>query len=112
MFFVLTNAIFDASIVAWDAKRAFDSVRPATAICFLFHGQQIQSWGGPGKGTVTMDGKDWLPYQPTTFPTPPFPEFISGHSTVSAAAARVLELFTSCHRCGDSVTIAPASAGV
>ena len=26
LFFALTNAIFDAGIVAWDAKRAFDSV--------------------------------------------------------------------------------------
>ena len=32
MFFAVTNATLDASIVAWDAKRAFDSVRPATAI--------------------------------------------------------------------------------
>jgi hypothetical protein len=112
MFFALTNATFDASIVAWDAKRAFDSVRPATAICYLFHGQQIQSWGGPGKGTVTMDGKDWLPYQPTTFPTPPFPEFISGHSTFSAAGARVLELFTGSDRFGDSVTFTPGSSAV
>jgi hypothetical protein len=112
MFFALTNATFDASIVAWDAKRAFDSVRPASALCYLLHGQQIRSWGGPGKGTVTMDGKDWLPYQPTTFPTPPFPEFISGHSSFSAAAARVLELFTGSDRFGDSVTFAPGSSAV
>jgi hypothetical protein len=110
MYFALTNATFDASIAAWDAKREFDSVRPATAICFLFHGQQIRSWGGPGKGTITMDGKDWIPYQPATFPTPPFPEFISGHSTFSAAGARVLELFTGCEKFGDSVTFAPGSS--
>jgi hypothetical protein len=59
-----------------------------------------------------MDGKDWLPYQPTTFPTPPFPEFISGHSSFSAAAARVLELFTGSDRFGDCVTFAPASSAV
>lgn len=35
MFFALTNAIFDASIVSWDAKRHFDYVRPVTAIHFL-----------------------------------------------------------------------------
>jgi len=28
MFFAMTNAIFDAGIAAWDAKRSFDSVRP------------------------------------------------------------------------------------
>src|SRR5205814_2330817 len=47
MFFALTNAISDAGIAAWDAKRAFDSVRPVTAISFLFQGQQIRCWGGP-----------------------------------------------------------------
>lgn len=112
MFFAMTNATFDASIVAWDAKRAFDSVRPATAICYLFHGQQIWSWGGPGKGTITMDGADWIPYQPASFPRPPFPEFISGHSTFSAAAASVLELFTGSKEFGDSVTFAPGSSAI
>jgi PAP2 superfamily len=110
MFFVLTNAIFDASIACWDAKRMLDSVRPVTAIPYLFHGQKIRAWGGPGKGTVTMDGSQWLPYQPTTFPTPPFPEYTSGHSTFSAAGAEILKLFTGSDRFGDSVTFATGSS--
>jgi hypothetical protein len=69
MFFVLSNAVFDAGIAAWDAKRTFDSVRPVTAISFLFHSRKIRAWGGPGKGTVEMDGSQWIPYQPLTFPT-------------------------------------------
>lgn len=88
LFFALTNAIFDAGIVAWDAKRAFDSVRPATAVPYVLQGQQIRVWGGPGKGTISMDGRFWVPYQLNTFPTPPFPEYISGHSTFSAAGRR------------------------
>ena len=104
MFFAMTNAIFDGGIVAWDAKRAFNSVRPVTAIPFLFQGQQIQAWGGPGKGTVGMDGSNWIPYQPSTFPTPPFPECSSGHSTFSAAGAEILKLFTGSDRFGNSVT--------
>lgn len=111
MFFVLTNAIFDAGIASWDSKRAFDSVRPETSICFLFHGQQIRSWGGPGKGTVTMDGSQWIPYQPSTFPTPPFPEYISGHSTFSAAGATILALWTGREYFGESVTFARGSSG-
>src|SRR5205823_7503513 len=106
----LTNALFDASIACWDGKRAFDSVRPATAIPFLFHGQQIRSWGGPGLGTVTMDGSRWIPYQPGTFPTPPFPEYISGHSTFSAAGATILALWTGSERFGGSVTFLPGSS--
>jgi hypothetical protein len=97
MFFALTNAMLDASIAAWDAKRTYDSVR---------------AWGGPGKGTVEMDGSQWLPYQPATFPTPPFPEYVSGHSTYSAAAARILELWTSSDKFGDSVTLAAGSSQI
>ena len=112
VFFAMTNAIFDAGIVAWDAKRAFDSVRPVTAISFLFKGQQIQAWGGPFKGTITMDGGDWIPYQPSTFPTPPFPECSSGHSTFSAAGAEILKLFTGSDIFGGSVTLPAGSSKI
>jgi PAP2 superfamily len=110
MFFALSNAIFDASITAWDAKVAFNSVRPVTAIPFLFAGQQIRCWGGPGRGTVTTDGRNWIPYQASTFPTPPFPEFISGHSTFSAAGAEILLLFTRSDKFGASVSFAPGTS--
>ena len=110
MFFALTNAIFDAGIASWDAKRVFDSVRPATAIPYLFHGQQIQCWGGPGQGKVAADGADWIPYQKATFPTPPFPEYISGHGTFSAAGATILALWTGSEQFGDSVTFAPGTS--
>jgi hypothetical protein len=105
MFFALTNAMFDAGIAAWDAKRAYDSVRPVTAISLLFRGKKIRAWGGPGRGTVEMDGSQWIPYQPTTFPTPPFPDFVSGHSTYSAAAARILALWTGSDRFELTVTL-------
>jgi len=110
MFFALTNACFDAGIAAWDGKRAFDSVRPVTAVPYLFQGQTIQAWGGPGKGTISMDGSQWIPYQPSTFPTPPFPEYISGHSTFSAAAAAVLRSWTGSDSFGASVTFGPGSS--
>lgn len=112
MFFALTNAMFDASIAAWDAKRAYDSVRPVTAIPLLFRGKTIRSWGGPGKGTVEMDGSQWIPYQPATFPTPPFPDYVSGHSTYSAAAARILALWKGSDRFGDSVTLPGGSSKI
>jgi hypothetical protein len=110
MFFALSNAMFDAGIAAWDAKRAYDSVRPVTAIPFLFRGKEIRAWGGPGKGTVEIDGSQWIPYQEATFPTPPFPEFVSGHGTYSATAAEILKRWTGSDRFGDSVTLAPGSS--
>ena len=112
MFFVLSNAILDAGIAAWDTKRAYDSVRPVTAIPFVFRSKTIRSWGGPGKGTVEMDGSLWIPYQAAMFPTPPFPDYVSGHSTYSAAAARILELWTGSDRFRNSVTLPARSSKI
>jgi hypothetical protein len=112
MFFVLSNAVFDAGIAAWDGKRAYDSVRPVTAISFLFRGKTICAWGGPGKGTVAMDGAQWIPYQAATFPTSPFPDYVSGHSTYSAAGAEILKLCTGNDHFGDSITLPAGSSKI
>lgn len=105
MFFILSNALLDASIAAWDTKMAFNSVRPVTAIHFLFSGKPIRAWGGRFKGTQTIDGSQWQPYQPfTNASTPPFPEFVSGHSTFSAAGAEILRRFTGSDTFGASYT--------
>lgn len=111
MYFALTNALLDASIAAWDAKRAYDSIRPISAIRLLFRGQQVRAWGGPGRGTQTILGENWIPYQAATFVTPPFPAYTSGHSTFSAAAATVLASFTRSAYFGASVTV-PAGTSV
>ena len=111
-FFVLTNAILDAGICAWDNKCAFASVRPITAIRFLFQGRQVRAWGGPGQGAQTIRGEDWFPYQTRSFPTPPFPEYSSGHSNFSAAGAEILRLFTGSDRFEASVAFAAGSSAV
>jgi hypothetical protein len=112
LFFALTNAIHDAAICCWDNKRAYDSVRPITAIRFLFQGQDVRAWGGPGRGTQTIRGEQWLPYQPYWFPTPPFAEYSSGHSTFSATGAEILRLFTGSGDFGASVTIPAGSSRI
>lgn len=38
--------------------------------------------------------RNWWPYQRPSFVTPPFPGFVSGHSTYSRAAAEVMTLLT------------------
>jgi Domain of unknown function (DUF6851)/VCPO second helical-bundle domain len=112
LFLALTNAIFDAGICCWDNKRAFDSERPITAIRHLFNGRSIRAWAGPLQGTQTIDGGAWRPYQPSTFPTPPFAEFSSGHSTFSAAGAEILRLFTGKDRFGATVVVPAGSSKV
>lgn len=100
LYFALANAIFDASIATWDAKRAFDYVRPVTAIRHLFRGKLISGWAGAGKGTQEIPGETWKPFQVSSFPTPPFSEFTSGHSGFSMAAATVLKSFTNSDKFG------------
>jgi hypothetical protein len=105
LFFALGGALHDAAVVAWDAKRAFDSVRPVSAVRWLFAGDKVCAWGGPGQGTTLIKGQEWQPY----LPTPPFAEYVSGHSTFSAAAAEVLARYTGSDAFGASVT-APAGS--
>ncbi len=105
MFFLVANAVFDASIAAWTAKIRYDYVRPITAIRYLKQGKKIRAWAGPGKGTQVIDGNTWIPYQVPTFRTPPFAEYVSGHSTFSAAAAAVLRHFTGSDAYGDCQTV-------
>jgi len=112
MFFVLSNAIMDADIAAWDAKRFYDSVRPVTAIPLLCRGKTIKTWGGPAKGTLQIDGGQWLPYQSATLPTPSSPEYVSETSAESAAAARVFALFIGSDRFGYSMTAEKGSSRI
>jgi hypothetical protein len=108
LFFALGGALHDAGVAAWDAKRAFDSVRPVSTIRFLFAGDKVCAWGGPGQGTTLVKGQEWQPY----LPTPPFAEYVSGHSTYSAAAAEVLARSTGSDRFGASVTVPAGSSQV
>lgn len=112
LFFLLANAVFDAGIAGWEAKIHYDYVRPITAIRYLKEGRKIRAWAGPDLGTRVIDGEDWVPYQPEWFPTPPFSEYVSGHSTFSAAAAEILKRFTGSDAFGASVTITEGDLGV
>jgi membrane-associated phospholipid phosphatase len=126
LFFILGNAVLDAGISAWNAKIYYNYVRPVTAIRFLATRQllpnnqpyarinphtgvqEVYAWGGPGQGTQWIDGSQWKPY----ITTPPFPEYVSGHSTFSAAAAEVLKRFTGSDRFGGQAAIAPHSSSI
>jgi hypothetical protein len=105
LFFALGNALMDASIAAWAWKYKYDYVRPITAIREHYRGRQVVSWLGPYKGYGLVEGERWLPYQELTVVTPPFPEYVSGHSTFSGAGARVLSMFTGSDAFGASVTV-------
>ncbi|GAA2104800.1 vanadium-dependent haloperoxidase [Kitasatospora saccharophila] len=98
LFFGLNMAECDAAIGSWAVKARYDFARPSSLIPYLTRGQRIRSWGGPGQGTVTMDGASWRAY----VPVPAFPATVSGHSTFSGAAAEFLRRFTGSDSFGDS----------
>lgn len=94
LFFSVANVALDAFIASWEAKRYYDSSRPWTLVRQYYAEQEIEGWLGPSRGSGRIKAGAWHPYSPSNFVTPPFPGYVSGHSTVSAACARVLELFT------------------
>jgi hypothetical protein len=61
------TALFEAFIACWDVKYKWSYIRPVTVI------------------NEFID-KTWSP----VLQTPPFPEYTSGHSTITASAATVL----------------------
>ncbi len=73
---LLNLAIADAAIGCWDAKYTYVFWRPITAISLA------DTDGNP----ATMADPTWMPL----FATPAHPEYPSGHSCVSGAAAGVL----------------------
>lgn len=94
LFFAVGNVAMDAFIAAWETKRYYDSSRPWTLVRHYHAGRELMGWKGPGQGVDKLSAESWHPYSPSTFITPPFPGYVSGHSTVSAAAGKVLELVT------------------
>ncbi|WP_374090612.1 Ig-like domain-containing protein [Methylomicrobium lacus] len=76
LFAQLNVALADAAIAGWDAKYTYGLWRPETAI-------QNAEFDG---NSETSDDDAWRPL----LITPAHPEYVSGHSTFSAAAATIL----------------------
>jgi hypothetical protein len=117
MFFMLGNAMMDASIASWWQKYKYDFVRPTTAIRYQYKDQDVNSWLGPGVNPSTgnfgtVKGQNWMPYQALNVVTPPFPEYVSGHSTFSAAGATLLSLANGGDTFGGSITIKQGSSKI
>src|SRR5688572_1798916 len=104
LFFAVATVAFDAFIAAWETKRYYDTSRPWTLIRHYYKDQTVRGWAGAGKGVAMLPGSQWHPYSPLSFITPPFPGYVSGHSTVSAASAKMLEFFTGSDNFGATET--------
>jgi hypothetical protein len=81
LFALLNVTMADAAIACWDAKYRYVYWRPITAI------RAGDADGNPATD-VDTGWTPWLDFFPGG--TPPHPEYPSGHSTVSGAAAAIL----------------------
>ncbi|PYL00664.1 MAG: hypothetical protein DME19_04305 [Verrucomicrobia bacterium] len=79
LFALMNIAMADAAICAWDAKYTFNFWRPVTA---------IRNSDLDGNAATDPD-----PAWTSFIVTPPFPDYVSGHSTFSGAASAVLAMF-------------------
>ena len=79
LFALLNFAEADAAIGCWETKFYYNVWRPETAI------RETEAKTNPH---VQVD-PDFIP----NMPSPPFPSYTSGHSTFSAAGARILALY-------------------
>ncbi|KAK9845834.1 hypothetical protein WJX81_003818 [Elliptochloris bilobata] len=106
----LTAGLLDASISAWDTKYQYNSARPVTAIRYAFDGQLVLAHerDNNDESPVLMRASAWEPFQPKGA-TPPFPSFVSGHSTFGGAFEAVMHFFFGSDEFGLNVTIAAKS---
>lgn len=74
IYLVVSVGLMDAFICCWDEKYRSNRIRPETA---------IRKYIDP----------EWAPL----IQTPPFPEYLSGHSTISASSATILTHFFDDH---------------
>ena len=112
LFFCVSVALHDTAIATWESKYYYDYVRPVTAVQALGD-RRVKVWvpetlptafaysapatrglveeqQDPGEHVATIEAREWQPY----LPTPPFPSYVSGHASFTAAWARSMELVT------------------
>ncbi len=84
-FLILNCALLQTSIFVWKTKFNNMQARPIQTIRYYYPNDTISYYAGNNVSTSL-----WKPYQEENAITPPFPDFISGHSTFSSVGARVL----------------------
>ena len=84
-FFILNAGLFQTGLSVWYAKYQIFQKRPIQYV----RNMSEQSFSNFYFNDITSS-KLWLPYQERNFVTPPFPDFVSGHSTFSAVGCEIL----------------------
>ncbi|MEA5423188.1 vanadium-dependent haloperoxidase [Synechococcus sp. CCY9202] len=117
LFFAIGQALHSAGVAAWGLKTETDYARPQSAITelsrlgllrdedLLAPGIQVFAYSRETQQRELINGVDWETYQTLGAGySPPFAEFVSGHSTFSSAAGKIIDLITGNAYFGASVT--------
>jgi len=83
-FYKLNCGLFQASIVCWNIKYECLQCRPIQSIRIEYPNIPINYYFGKSNTNL------WIPYQESRLYTPPFPDYMSGHSTFSSTASTIL----------------------
>jgi membrane-associated phospholipid phosphatase len=81
----LAAELFEGSRMTWALKKQFFEARPIQEIRRAYASSTLVNYDGS-----SVAGNLWIPYQVTSFVTPPFPDFPSGHSTFGQVFANVM----------------------
>lgn len=109
----------DVTIATWYLKRKYDSVRPFSAIRYLYGKKKITAWGGPDKGTVSdITGDEWRSYLDAWAPSalapnitaPDHPEYPSDSTALCLAFTQQVRRFTGTDAVDISVPVAKGSS--
>jgi len=88
--------LFEVGRMVWGIKLQYQEARPIQDIRRIYATQRLGSWNttrdlsGNLLPAADISGCLWMPYQVLNFVTPPFPDFVSGHSSYSKIFALVM----------------------
>lgn len=109
LFYAVSNALSDAGVATWYVKYYYNYARPVRLIRDL--GKlgilnDVKFYDPEVSEVVTKPATQFITYQqPSGEPSPSFPEYTSGHSSFSSAAAEVLKRWTGSDDFGTGVVL-------
>jgi hypothetical protein len=83
----LNCGLFQMSLITWNIKYKYKQARPIQTIRLLYPNKKFDYYFGKSTGEL------WLPYQTSKLRTPPFPDYISGHSSFSSVGSYFMTKF-------------------
>jgi hypothetical protein len=103
------DTFFDSLVVQWKEKLKYDTVRPMSAVKYLYENTNLTAWGGPGEGTVSdITGREWISY----LPTGALGEYPGGTACICSAYFNLLKRFVGTNEFGFSIIKAKGSSSI